>query len=158
MNRTARRRVERYLRPVSNGRRTLRSVHREFMSERNNRFMKHTTMTALAAALATIATTGTAFAAYPGDKYAAKAHVPITAARTIALKTVHGTIVSQELEYEAGGSGLRYTFDIKTPAGVREVGVDARDGAMLENIAEEGTSAHKWTPEKGKSDGENSAD
>ena len=36
----------------------------------------------------------------------------------------------------AGGSGLRYTFDIASKQGKREVGVDAQTGAVLENKAE----------------------
>lgn len=44
--------------------------------------------------------------------------------------------MDEELEKEAGGSGLRYSFDIKTQKGTQEVGVDARTGAILENKAE----------------------
>ena len=73
-----------------------------------------------------------------GQKLLPKAKVSPARARAIALRAVHGTIVSQELEYEAGGSGLRYTIDLKTIAGKREVGVDAKTGAVLENIPEKG--------------------
>lgn len=98
--------------------------------------MKKLTTATLAAALAAIAATGVALAAYPGQQYASHAHVSLHQARAITLRTAHGTIVSQELEYEGGGSGLRYTFDVKTPQGVREVGVDARNGTVLENTAD----------------------
>ncbi|MDQ2858400.1 MAG: PepSY domain-containing protein [Candidatus Eremiobacteraeota bacterium] len=114
--------------------------------------MKNITTAALAAAIATTITAGALAAAYPGQQYAARAHVALPQARAIALRTVSGTIVSQELEYERGGSGLRYTFDIKTARGVREVGVDARDGAVLENSADATTSLER--PESGESGGE----
>jgi len=71
-----------------------------------------------------------------GEKLVPLAKVSPARARAIALRTVHGTIVSQELEYEAGGSGLRYTIDLKTASGVREIGVDAKTGAVIENIRE----------------------
>ena len=71
-----------------------------------------------------------------GRQLLPQANVSPAKARTIAQRAVRGTIVSQELEREAGGSGLRYTFDLRTPSGVREVGVDAKTGAVLENIAE----------------------
>lgn len=71
-----------------------------------------------------------------GQKLLPKAKISPAQARTIARRAVHGTIVSQELEYEAGGSGLRYTIDLKTASGKREVGVDAKTGAVLENISE----------------------
>ena len=88
-------------------------------------------------ALATLGTTAIA-CAYPGQQLASQAKVTLRQARATALATVRGTIASEELEKEAGGSGLRYTFDIKTAAGVREVGVDANTGAVIENSAESG--------------------
>ena len=95
---------------------------------------------AFALALAFMGTVAPAFAdpmpKLTGQKLLPKAKVSPAQARAIALRAVHGTIVSQELEYEAGGSGLRYTIDLKTAAGTREVGVDAKTGAILENIAE----------------------
>ena len=44
-----------------------------------------------------------------------------------------GAITDQELEREKGGSGLRYSFDVKAAGGTYEVGVDAKTGALLEN-------------------------
>jgi uncharacterized membrane protein YkoI len=73
---------------------------------------------------------------FPGMKLAREAKVSLVQARAIALRAVPGKIVTQELERERGGSGLRYTFDIKTGAKTREVGVDARTGRVLENIVE----------------------
>ena len=52
----------------------------------------------------------------------------------IAMTARPGTITAKELEREKGGSGLRYSFDIKSSAGrIYEVGVDAADGKVLEN-------------------------
>ena len=64
--------------------------------------------------------------------------VSITEARVIALKAHPGKITDEELEKEAGDSGMRYSFDI-VEAGkkaMQEVGVDAQTGAVLENKPE----------------------
>ena len=74
--------------------------------------------------------------AYVGQDLAGKAHVSIAKARLIALKAHPGHIKDQELEKEAGGSGLRYSFDIVSGGKTFEVGVDALNGAVLENKAE----------------------
>lgn len=71
--------------------------------------------------------------AYTGEQYASKASVTIEQARSIALKAYPGKITDEELEYEKGGSGLRYSFDIDAQGGAREVGVDAKSGKILEN-------------------------
>ena len=72
--------------------------------------------------------------AFSGHQYASKARVSLAQARTIALKARPGAITDQELEKEGGGSGLRYSFDVKAQSGVTyEVGVDARSGKVLEN-------------------------
>jgi uncharacterized membrane protein YkoI len=73
---------------------------------------------------------------YVGEKLAAKAHITIDQARAIALKAHPGQITDQELEKEGGGSGLRYSFDIKSAGKTHEVGVDAKTGRVLENKAE----------------------
>ena len=57
-------------------------------------------------------------------------------AREIALKAYTGKIMDQELEREEGGSGLRYSFDIKSGSRTQEVGIDASTGAVLENKTE----------------------
>ncbi len=67
---------------------------------------------------------------------ASHANIKMSAARQIALKAYPGKIVKEELEKESGGSGLRYSFDIKSKAGVHEVGVDASNGKVLENSVE----------------------
>lgn len=79
---------------------------------------------------------GHAFAARaesPAPQKTEQARISMAQARKIALKTVPGQVVKQELEKEAGGSGLRYSFDIKAGKDTREVGVDARTGKVLEN-------------------------
>jgi uncharacterized membrane protein YkoI len=74
--------------------------------------------------------------AYTGEKLAKGAKVSLDQARTIALQTRVGTINDEELEREKGGSGLRYSFDIKSGGAVYEVGVDAETGKVLENKKE----------------------
>jgi uncharacterized membrane protein YkoI len=71
-----------------------------------------------------------------GAKFAPMAQVTLQDARAIGLKARPGIIVDQELEKEAGGSGLRYSFDVKSGGKTYEVGVDAKTGAVLENAAE----------------------
>ena len=74
--------------------------------------------------------------AYTGQELAKHAKVNITEARAIALKAHPGKITDQELEKEQGGSGLRYSFDIKKDSVTQEVGVDAKTGKVLENKKE----------------------
>ena len=74
--------------------------------------------------------------AYTGEKLAKDAKIGIAEARAIALNAHPGKITDEELEKEKGGSGLRYSFDIKTATGVQEVGVDAKTGTVLENARE----------------------
>ena len=75
-------------------------------------------------------------AAYSGQQLAGKAKITIEQARAIALKAHPGQITDEELERERGGSGLRYSFDVKNGAVTHEVGVDARTGRVLENKTE----------------------
>ena len=77
-----------------------------------------------------------AASAYTGQKYAAEAKVSLDDARATAIKVRPGVITDQELEREKGGSGLRYSFDVKSAGKTYEVGVDAKTGAVLENSAE----------------------
>jgi uncharacterized membrane protein YkoI len=74
--------------------------------------------------------------AYTGQELAKGAKVSIADARAIALKAHPGEITDEELENEGGGSGLRYSFDIKSGAVTQEVGVDAQTGTVLENAKE----------------------
>src|SRR5579864_4056047 len=74
--------------------------------------------------------------AYTGEELAGHAKIGIAEARAIALKAHPGTIADEELEREGGGSGLRYSFDIKRGSATQEVGVDAQTGVVLENKKE----------------------
>ncbi|MEZ0600917.1 PepSY domain-containing protein [Paraburkholderia sp. IW21] len=74
--------------------------------------------------------------AFTGQEYSKDAKISLKQARVAALKAHPGKITDQELEKEAGGSGLRYSFDIATNRGTQEVGVDAQTGSILENSAE----------------------
>lgn len=74
--------------------------------------------------------------AYTGEQLAGKAKVSIETARVIALRAHPGKITDEELEQEKGGSGLRYSFDIRDGKGTQEVGVDAQTGGVLENAPE----------------------
>ena len=84
---------------------------------------------------------GTAvFAAVPahfaGAELLPQAKVTLAQARQTAIRARAGVITDQELEKERGGTGLRYSFDIKSNGKTFEVGVDARTGKVLENDAE----------------------
>jgi uncharacterized membrane protein YkoI len=74
--------------------------------------------------------------ALKGAELSSMAQINLADARSTALKARPGTVVDQELEKESGGSGLRYSFDIKSHGKVYEVGVDAKTGAVLENATE----------------------
>ena len=96
----------------------------------SNRNVVATMLAACALALCTVAI------AYPGEELAKGAKIDIQAARDIARKVRPGTITAEELEKERGGSGLRYSFDIKVGSRTYEVGVDAMTGRVLENKRE----------------------
>jgi uncharacterized membrane protein YkoI len=89
-----------------------------------------------AAVVALIMSFPTISYSYTGQELAPQAKVSLQQARAIALKTVPGTVTDQELEKEPGGTGLRYSFDIKAGAKTFEVGVDAQTGAVLERKVE----------------------
>jgi uncharacterized membrane protein YkoI len=73
---------------------------------------------------------------YTGEKLAKDAKIAIAQAEQIALKAHPGKITDRELEREKGGSGLRYSFDIRDGGATYEVGVDAMTGVVLENSKE----------------------
>lgn len=90
-------------------------------------------------AAASLGATG-ALAALPahfaGANLLPQAKITLAQARSTALAARAGQITDQELENEGGGTGLRYSFDIKSNGKTFEVGVDARTGKVLENKAE----------------------
>lgn len=100
----------------------------------------HALRGALLAALL-VTTLGAASAApkaarFKGQELAGDAKVTLAKAREIALAACKGKITDEELEHEAGGSGLRYTFDIRQGKVTHEVGVDAITADVLENQEE----------------------
>jgi len=99
--------------------------------------MNYRTLIVPAVLVASIALTGFAASAAYSGQHVRQAKVNIKQARAIALRAVPGgKIVDQELEKEAGGSGLRYSFDVKVKGQTHEVGVDAKTGKVLENAVE----------------------
>ncbi len=76
--------------------------------------------------------------AYTGEKYAKDARISMERATLIALKARAGKVTDRELEKEKGGSGLRYSFDIRSGKETYEVGVDAVTGDVLENSVDNG--------------------
>ena len=73
---------------------------------------------------------------FAGAELLPQAKITLATARATAVQAHPGVITDQELEKERGGTGLRYSFDIKSHGKTFEVGVDARTGAVLENDAE----------------------
>lgn len=71
-----------------------------------------------------------------GTEWLPQAKISLSAAKALALKARPGVVADQELEKEKGGSGLRFSFDIKAHGKTYEVGVDAANGKILENKAE----------------------
>lgn len=86
----------------------------------------------------TLVLTSTAHADEPlaQSKYLQETTISAATARSTAVKEFRGEIVSEELEKEQGGSGLRYSFDVKAGAVIHEIGVDAKTGIVLENSLE----------------------
>lgn len=83
-----------------------------------------------------LASTSVMAAKLDGAQYMKDAKVSLKTARASALKAYPGKIVAEELENEGGGSGLRYSFDIKKGDVTHEVGIDAKTGKLLENSIE----------------------
>ncbi len=85
----------------------------------------------------TAATAALAIGAVPALAAPQGAKLSMEQARQVAFQAYPGgKIMKQELERERGGSGLRYSFDMKQGKSWREVGVDAVSGRVLENKAE----------------------
>ncbi|WP_343685381.1 PepSY domain-containing protein [Asticcacaulis sp.] len=92
---------------------------------------------------------------YEGEELASQASLTKDEALAIALKAQAGTVKKTELEKEDGGSGLRYTFDIRAGQTTFEVGVDAKTGAVLEHVKAVKDHDHD---KKGEADGEEKDD
>ena len=73
---------------------------------------------------------------FAGAELLPQAKITLAQARSTALAVRPGRITDQELENERGGTGLRYSFDVKSKGKTFEVGVDARTGKVLENDRE----------------------
>jgi uncharacterized membrane protein YkoI len=103
-----------------------------FTQTASSRQIKHLAFVAILLA----APAAFASATLKGHEYQKETKVSLEVARASALKASPGKIVDEELEREGGGSGLRYSFDIKNGKVTHEVGVDAMTGAILENAVE----------------------
>lgn len=91
---------------------------------------------ATAALLGATAVAASAPSHFAGAELLPQAKITLAQARQTAVRAHPGAITDQELEKERGGTGLRYSFDIKAKGKTFEVGVDARTGKVLENDAE----------------------
>ena len=100
--------------------------------------MNRLLIVALAAVSMTTASANAAATAAPlkGHELSAQAKITLAQAKLIALQARPGKITDLELEKESGGSGLRYSFDVKSHGKEFEVGVDAVTGKVLENGSE----------------------
>ena len=94
--------------------------------------MKHLT-TIIVAALSLSALSAQA---YDGSRYAHEARISLHQAEKIAKKAYPGTIVEVALRHERGGSGLRYSFDVRGHHRTHEIAVDAKTGRILRNERE----------------------
>jgi uncharacterized membrane protein YkoI len=110
---------------------------------RDHKFAAVVALLAVGMALPAAASPPRKDGSYDGQKLAPQAKVTLDQARAIALKVRPGTVSSQELEKEKGGSGLRYSFDIKSGKKTYEVGIDAASGKVLENGSESATAEAK---------------
>jgi uncharacterized membrane protein YkoI len=90
-------------------------------------------MKLLMAAVLTIPLAAIDTAALAHSQHPPHAKITATRARQLAEQAWPGVVLSEELEHEAGGSGLRYTFIIQQGNTRHEVGIDAKTGKLLEN-------------------------
>jgi uncharacterized membrane protein YkoI len=100
------------------------------------KFVRHLHSRKLLAAIAICAVASPAFA-YTGQSLSKHAKISMQQAEQVVHKALPGgRITDRELERERGGSGFRYSFDVKTNGKTREIGVDAVTGRLLENSVE----------------------
>jgi len=69
--------------------------------------------------------------ATPGLAAKAKPKMSMATAKAIALKRAPGRI--KDAEYEFEGGGWRYSFDIRQGKRIHEIGVNAMNGAIVED-------------------------
>lgn len=86
--------------------------------------------------LATVATSHAQPMALDGYQNLPYAKISVPKAEEIAKKAFPGVIVERSLERKPGGSGLRYSFDVESHHVTHEIAVDAKTGAVLENVRE----------------------
>jgi uncharacterized membrane protein YkoI len=98
--------------------------------------MRKLTFAAATGLLAASAASGAVSRHFAGAELLPMAKITLWQARATAVRARPGLITDQELEKERGGTGLRYSFDIKSKGKTFEVGVDAHTGKVLENDAE----------------------
>jgi uncharacterized membrane protein YkoI len=98
--------------------------------------MRKVLLITAAASLSSTAALAAVPSHFAGANLLPQAKITLAKARSTALAARPGKITDQELENEGGGTGLRYSFDIKSKGKTFEVGVDARTGKVLENKAE----------------------
>ena len=106
------------------------------VSEDRNIKMRNLTCFTAAALLATTGAIAAVPKHFAGAELLPMAKVTLAQARATAVRAHPGLITDQELEKERGGTGLRYSFDIRKNGKTFEVGVDARTGKVLENKTE----------------------
>jgi uncharacterized membrane protein YkoI len=78
-------------------------------------------------ALAAVAIAGTAQAA-------PRPRLTMAQARSIALRAAPGKVIAAE--YEKEGGIWRYSFDIQQRGHVQEIGIEGRNGRIVENKSE----------------------
>jgi uncharacterized membrane protein YkoI len=91
---------------------------------------------AAAAILALTAISGAYAADEPlttGKEFVKSATISESDARATALKAFPGKVIDGELEKGKAGSGLYYSFEIRSNNSTREVWVDAKTGQVLRN-------------------------
>jgi uncharacterized membrane protein YkoI len=98
--------------------------------------MKSNRIALYLAVAALISTAAFSAQAYTGQALEKNTKISMAQAVVIALKTRPGQITDKELEREGGGSGLRYSFDVKSGGVMYEVVVDTQTGEVLENNRE----------------------
>lgn len=99
-------------------------------------YVQHSLLSKALVAVAICAIASPAFA-YTGQSLSKHAKISMRQAEQVVHKALPGGhITDRELERERGGSGLRYSFDVKTNGKTREIGVDAVTGRLLENSIE----------------------